>query len=250
MSTNYNLFCDDFYVDMNINTQLDLPGERDTLLAFFERISKQFPDMTNFYRRDNGDFCLESDREKGSNSWVTIELERMTSGYLNPEKIDHAKNLNLAILDLAPHMLGLSYLDIASMDLSFSMDFDFRGNHNEVIAEALYKNSSFTCLLENPESKPISLPSGFIIAMDENCRTQAKLSIESNSSIYEIKTNRYKENEPITLNFTLRQYPSANEKFDSVTAYNNLFQQIQNLMDEKIIENFVYPLTNTIAQKR
>ena len=45
MSISYSSLCDDFFVDMYINTRFDLPSERETLLTFFERITKQFPSM-------------------------------------------------------------------------------------------------------------------------------------------------------------------------------------------------------------
>lgn len=250
MNTNYSSFCDDFTVEMYINTQLELPSERDTLLNFFERISKQFPYMTSLYRRENGDLCLESNRDAGAYSWVSVEFERLTAGLTNPVDFDLVGDLHKSILDLAPHMIGLSYLDINSLDLCFSMDFDFRGNHNEVIAEALYKNSPFISMLDDTRSKPISLSSGMIVSLDSECQTQAKIMVEPHSNLHEIKAGRFKDIEPITLYFTLRRYPSANEKFDSLKAYDMLLNEIQEWMNDKIIPNFVYPLTNAIAQRR
>ena len=63
MGTTYGSFCDDFYVNMNLNTELELPRERDTILHFFERIQRQFPTMNTFYQRETGEFCLEENRE-------------------------------------------------------------------------------------------------------------------------------------------------------------------------------------------
>ena len=46
MSTNpYASFCQDFYVNMRINTQLTLPHNRETVLHFFERVQKEFADV-------------------------------------------------------------------------------------------------------------------------------------------------------------------------------------------------------------
>ncbi len=59
MANSFSSLCDGFCFDMTVNTELDLPGERDTILTFFERIQRQFPAMGNFYRKDAGDFCLE-----------------------------------------------------------------------------------------------------------------------------------------------------------------------------------------------
>ena len=45
MANGYASLCDDFYLDMFVNTELELPFESDTVLAFFERIQKQYPTM-------------------------------------------------------------------------------------------------------------------------------------------------------------------------------------------------------------
>ncbi len=250
MDVNYSSFCDDFDFELLVNTHLELPNERDTLLNFFERITKQFPAMSTFYRRDNGDYCLESDREIGSYSWVNIELDCLSAGFSNPQITQEAVKLQKAVLDLAPHMIGLSFLDVNSLDLSLTLNFDFRGNQNEVIAEAFYQNSPFNCLLDDPNAKPISLSSGLIVSLDHDCNTQAKLTIEPHSKLYEIKIDRFNDIEPIALHFTVRRYPQPGQKFDTISAYDQLVAQVKYLMDSKIIPNFVHPLTKTISQRR
>jgi hypothetical protein len=47
----YSSLADDFYVNMNLNTEMALPGGRDTILGFFERVQKTYPSMRNFYTR-------------------------------------------------------------------------------------------------------------------------------------------------------------------------------------------------------
>jgi hypothetical protein len=70
MSNAYSSLCDDFYLDMYVNTELELPTQRDTILAFFERIQKQFGSMGCFYRREDNEYCLEEDRSAGRYRWV------------------------------------------------------------------------------------------------------------------------------------------------------------------------------------
>ena len=55
----YANLCDDFYVNLNLSTEMELPNNRETVLHFFERIQKQYPTMRNFYCRDRGDFVRE-----------------------------------------------------------------------------------------------------------------------------------------------------------------------------------------------
>ena len=43
MANDYSSFCDDFYLDMFVNTELDLSLQSDTILAFFELIQKKYP---------------------------------------------------------------------------------------------------------------------------------------------------------------------------------------------------------------
>ena len=51
----YATLADDFYINVNLNTEMALPAGRETTLSFFERIRKQYSTMRNFYTRDNGD---------------------------------------------------------------------------------------------------------------------------------------------------------------------------------------------------
>ena len=44
----FSAFCDDYYVNMRLSTQLNLPHSRDTVLTFFERIQKDFPSLVLF----------------------------------------------------------------------------------------------------------------------------------------------------------------------------------------------------------
>src|SRR5262249_15097595 len=62
----YSSLCDDFGVYVYLNTKMELPSGRETVLHFFDSLQKSFPQMTDFDRRENGEFVLEEDREKGS----------------------------------------------------------------------------------------------------------------------------------------------------------------------------------------
>ena len=86
--TPYSSLCDDFYINMNLSTEMDLPTNRETILHFFERVQKKYPTMRNFYSRDRGDFILEEDKDQGNYRWCSIESRRLCSGQVNPETID------------------------------------------------------------------------------------------------------------------------------------------------------------------
>ena len=52
MTNPYSAFCEDFYVNMRLGSQMNLPHNRETVLHFFERVQKEFPQMTRFRKAD------------------------------------------------------------------------------------------------------------------------------------------------------------------------------------------------------
>ena len=250
MTFGYSSLCDDFYFDTYVHTKLDIPGERDSLLAFFERIQRSFPQMCNMITEESGEVILEEDREKGQYRWVGVEVDRVGAGFTNPASIEQACDLDRLILELIPYMLGVSPLDIRLMDVTTSMDFDCNGDHNEVIAQALLCDSAFSSLLNLDSAKPIDLQPGIVVSLSDDCRMQARVSVESRTSSYEVRTGKYKEEKPITLSFTIRQYPKPNEKFDMNDAFEQQCRLLDDIMSEVIVPSFVKPISSAIAQRR
>ncbi len=246
----YSSLCDDFYLDMYINTELELPSERDTVLSFFERVQKQYPQMGSFYRRENNEYCLEEDRDQGTYRWVNMENDRIGSGVVNPSNFETAYKQHRLILELVPYMLSVSHLDIDSLDVSFVMEFDCSGNHDEVIAEALLSQSAFNSLMEIPGVRAIGCSPAIVVALSDDERTQGRISIDSKTTVYGPRKKEPAIDEAIGLSFTIRQYPNPSDKFDSLESFEYQCRLIEELMAEKIVPNFVLPLTEVIAQKR
>src|SRR4051812_21922728 len=81
----YTSDADEFYVNMHLNTEMELPTGRDTVLHYFEQMKKAFPELRNFHARETGEMVLEGDKEKGSYRWLALEPRRVCSGQVNPE---------------------------------------------------------------------------------------------------------------------------------------------------------------------
>jgi len=116
---------------------MEMPARREAVLHFFESLQKTFKEMTDFDRRDNGDYNLEGDRDSGSYRWVTLEGRRLCTGYVNPPNLEDVDFTNERVLETAPFHLDLSPLDAEALDVMYSFDFVYAGNHDEVVAEAL-----------------------------------------------------------------------------------------------------------------
>src|SRR5262245_15453658 len=149
----YSNLADDFYLNMNLNTEMALPAARETILGFFERVQKTYPTMRNFYTRENGDFVLEEDKDQGHQRWLSLEPRRICSGCLNPLEIDDAAKQHQLVLELIPYMLSVSPLDCEALDYMMGFDFSYRGNHDALVADVLGAGSALEGLLDTPGSQ-------------------------------------------------------------------------------------------------
>ncbi len=249
MTDSYSSLCDDFYLDMYVNTELNLAWRRDTIMSFFERLQKQFPSMGCFYR-NGGNCCLEENRRSGRYRWVALEADRIGSGVVNPSSFEDAYKQDRLVLELIPFMLSVSHLDIGSLDVTFGMDFEFAGSHDEVIAEALMESSVFTSFGDLPGARVVEFSPVVVFSLSDDRNTQARISVESKTSIYEPDKQDRRSESAISLSFSIRQYPSGTGKFDALKSFEEQCRLSRELLAEKVVPNFVRPLVDVIAQKR
>jgi hypothetical protein len=244
----YSSLCDDFYVNMNLSTEMELPANRETVLHFFERVQKTYPAMRNFYCRDRGDFVLEEDKDHGNYRWCTIEPRRLCSGHVNPETVEEALDQHRLVLELAPYTLSVSPLDCEALDLLYGFDFTYRGNHNQVVAEALGVSPALERLLEVPHSTVINQEPSLTIALDEECRLQCRVSVETRTNAYQIRTGDYPE-EQLSVYVTARQYGSLGPERNFPETLNKLSEICQEVVETHVVEQILRPLARTISMK-
>lgn len=242
----YQSYADDFYVNMNLNTEMELPQTRDTVLHFFEQVKKQYPAMRNFYSRERGEFVLEEDKDGGDYRWASVEARRVSSGYVNPPSVDEALKQHAAVLDRVPYMLSISPLDCESLNIMYGFDFNYRGNHNQLLVDALGVLPAFERMTEIPGASVLACDPAIQFALDEDCRTQCRLSIESRTSAYHLRTKDFPE-EPLSVYFTVRRYGSLDNGETFVSTFNRLAEICRDIVDSYIVENVLRPLQQNIA---
>lgn len=244
----YSSVSDDFYINMNLSTEMELPGTRETVLHFFERIQKKYPLMRKFYCRDKRDYVLEEEKDRGHYRWATVETRRVCSGQVNPASIDSAMEQHKLVLELAPFMLSVSPLDCEALDLLFGFDFTYRGNHNQLVAEALGVSPGLERMIDVPGATVINYEPSVTLALDEDCRTQVRLSIETRTNAYQVRTGEYPEDQ-LSVYVTARQYGSLDPDTTFVQSLENLVQICREMVDNYVIDQVLTPLARTIAMK-
>jgi hypothetical protein len=244
----YMTDADDFYVNLNLTTELDLPSGRDTVLHYFEQMRKAFPDLRNFYTREAGDLVLEGDKEAGHYRWLAIETKRLCSGFVNPENIEDAYRQHELVLEVAPHLLSLSVLDCEALDVMFGFDLTYTGNHDEIVAEALGLGQSLEGLLEGSGGRVLNFEPSVTLALDETCRLQCRLSIETRTNAFQVRTGEFPE-EQISVYFTVRQYWGTGPERTFLDAFRRQRAVGEELITERIVPRIIQPLVAAIASK-
>lgn len=247
--SDYISFADEFYINMHLNTEMELPTSRDTVLHFFERIQKTYPSMSNFYSRDAGGFVLEEDKERGQYRWVSLEYRRLCSGCVNPDQTDQAFEQHELVLEMAPYHLSISSLDCEALDLLFGFDFIYGGNHDELVAEALGVSRGLESLLELPGTRIINYEPSLTLSLDESCRLQCRLAIETRTNAYQIRTGDFRE-EQISLYFTVRQYWGFDQRASFVDSLRRQRTVGEEIVQGQVVPNIVRPLAEAISARQ
>jgi len=244
----YGTLADDYYINMNLLTEMELPKSRETILSFFERVQKSYPAMRNFYTRETGEYVLEEDKDSGQQRWLSMEPRRICSGFINPPDPDVALAQHELILQLVPYMLSVSPIDCDAIDYAMAFDFSYRGNHDALVADALGTGDALESLAEAPGARILNYEPSLFIALNESCRLQARLWIETRTNPYQVRRGEYLD-EPITVFFSVRQYGNlepGSQLEDSLTL---LKSHCEELVESCVIEQVLRPLAQAIATK-
>jgi hypothetical protein len=242
----YGSYSDDYYINMNLNTEMDLSQNRETVLHFFEQIQRSYPSLKNFYSRERGEFVLEEDKDRGAYRWASLEPRRVSSGQVNPGSFEEAIKQHALVLDMVPYALSISSLDCESLNVMFGFDFTYRGNHNELLAEALGIVPAFEKLSQIQGATLVGHEPSIQLAFDNECRTQCRLGVETRTSAYHIRTGEFPE-EQLSVYLTARRYGSLEPGETFVDAMNRLANLCKDLVDNYVVENVLRPLQQAIA---
>ena len=242
----YGSYSDDYYINMNLNTEMDLSQNRETVLHFFEQIQRQYPTMKNFYGRERGEFVLEEDKDRGAYRWASLEGRRVSSGQVNPASVEETLQQHALVLDMVPYALSISSLDCESLNIMFGFDFTYRGNHNELLAEALGIVPAFERLSQIEGATLVGYEPSIQLAFDKDCRTQCRLTVETRTSAYHIRTGEFPE-EQLSVYLTARRYGSLEPGETFVDSMRRLATLCQEIVDNYVVENVLRPLQQAIA---
>lgn len=245
MSLSFGAHCDDFHVATRVFLKLDLALERETVLHFFDAIRRTYPGMRKMRRREDGAVLLEEDgAPEGSRRWLRLEEGALRLGYHNPASPDDARALGRTILKLAPYHLTLGDLDYDHVEVVYEFDLEYRGNHDQLVADTLYAGSPLSDLIAHEDVCHTIDAQPFLgLGVSEECDTQVYIEVKSRTSTYEVRTQQY-EPQPLSVFLTVRRYWGFTEHH----TLTDVHQELTQIADSWALERVVPHVVNTLAQ--
>ncbi|MFQ5414271.1 MAG: hypothetical protein ACE5E6_07405 [Phycisphaerae bacterium] len=250
MSGDLGAVYDDFSVSARLFLKLDMTLERETVLHFLDRIRKEYPTLCKFRRRDNGSLVLEEDAEDdGSRRWIRLDASSLRFGHFAPKDPQQVRRFGDLILTQAPYHLTFSDIDFDHLELTYGFHLEYRGNHDQLVAETVWGEHAGTgFLFDNRVKHIIDAQPYFGIALSPECDLQAYIEVKSRTSTYEVRGDAY-ELQPIGVFLTMRKYWGVAPPAALDEALRLLFDHADDLVTQHVAPNFVNPLAAAIASR-
>ncbi|MEQ9460732.1 MAG: hypothetical protein RIG82_07265 [Phycisphaeraceae bacterium] len=247
MATSFGALSTDFYVNLKLALKMDLPRERETVLHFFDRVRRARPSMDRF-KRYEGELALEASRRDSEYTWLALRRNSIRTGHVNPTTLEDAASYHRMILELVPHHLTISPLDIDYTELMFGFDLECRDNHDEIIYDALYADSQMGNLLKSANGRVLDVQPVFGMSLNERGDAQAYFEVKSRPRSRKGSSRAYR-GEPITLFLTVRQYGPVERIEDLPPALDKLMTTCEALATDKLLPDLLTPIARMISAR-
>jgi hypothetical protein len=243
--------CSEFYVSSRLFLKLEMSLERDTVLHFFDRLRREFPGLSKLRRRDDGCLLLEEEETEESDSrrWIRLDPSCMRFGHIAPADTEEVRRYGELILTQAPYHLSFSDIDYDHLELIYAFDLEYRGNHDQLVAETFSGDRAANGFLFGEQATHIiDVQPYFGIALTPQCDLQAYVEVKSRTTTYEVRSGSF-ETQPISVMFTVRKYWGVDRPASAVDALRALFDTADELATDTIVPTFVNPLAAAIASR-
>jgi hypothetical protein len=249
MPNSYAALCDEFYINMRLGTQMKMATDRATTIGFFERMQRLYPNMVNFHQdAKHSESSIEETREGNAYRWLSLEANRLSSGYLNPESPQDAYKYNKSVLETVPYYLAISPVDLDYLDVLWGFDFQCKGNHHELIAEALLGNTPLGRMMDAPGARGVNFEMSGIVALSEDARTHARVWVEPRTSPAQVRSGDFSD-EMLSVYVILRQWSGGKRLPELHDLHTQLIETGEKFVDEHVLGAFLSPIRNAIARR-
>jgi hypothetical protein len=170
-------------------------------------------------------------------------------GHFAPKSPSEFRPLADLVLEHAPYFLTFSDLDFDHMEVVYGFDLEFRGNHDQLVAETLMNNHPLASFLLGDEARHVIDMQPYAgIALTPACDIQAYIELKSRTTSYEVRTGDY-DTHPLTVFLTVRKYWGFAETENLVDVHRTLLDHADELATDRVVPLVVNPLAHAISSR-
>lgn len=246
----FSALCDEFSVSTRVLFKLPLDPSRETMLHFFEQIRKGYPRLTRLRRRDDGGLVLEEENGEGAETrrYIRIEPNSLKFGTYGPPSASSVRQFGEKLLGQAPYHLSLSELDYDYMDVVFNFDLEYRGNHDELVAETLFADHPLVRAMAGDGQQIIDCQPFLGVSLGPDCERQVFVELKGRTSTFELRSGEF-EASPLSVQVTARRYWGFGQLPPLVETYKDLLATAEQFAAERVVPHVIKPLAAAIGNR-
>ncbi|MFA6045426.1 MAG: hypothetical protein WC718_10615 [Phycisphaerales bacterium] len=245
MSESYRALCTDFYVNQKLTVRMELPRSRDTVLDFFERVRRQFPEMKGF-RKYKEELALESSQSEMPHRWMALRSNSVRTGVVNPPSPEEAYSLHAVVLEAAPTYMSISPLDVDYVELLYGFDLAANGNHDAIVLDALIPGSPLAALLDIPNTTPIDCQPLIGLSLGKRGDTEVYFEVKTRATSG-MGLQESEGPEPISVYLTLRRFGALGDTKELPGVLAKLAKLGEELVESRVVPGLIVPIREAIA---
>lgn len=247
MNDSFKALCADFYVNQKLQVKMDLPRTRETILDFYERVRKSFPQMMGF-RKYRDELALESNPQEMPHRWLAVKGTSIRSGCVNAESLTECYGLHQLVLDAAPSYLSISPLDIDHLEVLFGFDLMAQGNHDQIVYDALLAGSPLAGLMDIPHATLSDFQPTLGVTLGASKEFEVYAEVKTRPVM--LRPRDPELGEPISVYLTMRKLGPISDMKELTTAFTRLTKMGEDLIQHRIVPNLLVPIHAAIGSGR
>jgi len=250
MTRDLGSMCDEFIVSSRLSLKLEMAPDRESVLHFFDRVRREFPNLKRLRRRENAISLEEESEDGGPRRWLRMDAGSVRFGAYAPADRELVMKFGQFILEQAPYHLTLSDLVYDHLEVTYGFELSYRGNHDQIVTETLFPDHPLIGFMldEQASAQVIDAQPYLGIALTPTCDLQAYLQVKSRTTTFEVRNEIY-ENAPISVLLIVRKYWGMDGQTDLARVLPELFEIADRLASERVVPSVVNPLAAAIANR-
>jgi hypothetical protein len=244
MSESFKALCNDSYVNQKVQAKMELPRTRETILDFFERVRKRFPEMSAF-RKWRDELALEGPQQQMPHRWLAVRGASLRTGCVNAERFAEAYALHRHVLEIAPTFLTLSPIDIDHVELMYGFDIVAGGNHDAIVLDALIQGTPLAALADVPGAVPAEFQPMLALKLGKQKEIDVRFEVRTRPA--DPARGVEGEHDPISVClFVSRPGPVADVR-ELPAVFSTLAEIGEELIEQRVVPGLLVPIREAIG---